>query len=93
MCSRAAGGTCWSVYILRCADDTLYTGIATDVERRLALHAAGKAAKYTKGRSPLQLIYREQYPTKGEALKRELAIKAMRRLDKLKLAGGGSGKA
>ena len=80
-------GEYWSVYILQCVDGTLYTGIAKDVGRRLAMHATGKGAKYMKGRSPFTLIYQEQYPSKRDALKRELKIKAMRRADKLKLAG------
>ena len=48
----------WYVYMLRCGDDTLYTGVTDDVERRLAAHQAGKGAKYTRGRGPLELVYR-----------------------------------
>ncbi len=76
----------WVVYILRCADDTLYTGITNDLERRLLLHTSGKGAKYTKGRAPLRLIHREEYETKSLAAKREIQIKAMPRLAKLALA-------
>ena len=72
----------WHLYILRCGDGTLYTGITTDVARRLADHRAGKGAKYTRGRSPLELVYQETCGTHSEALKRELAIKAMSRAEK-----------
>ena len=75
----------WSVYILRCADGTLYTGVTTDVQRRFNSHQSGKGAKYTRGRGPLELVYREECPDKGAALKRELAIKALSRDEKLKL--------
>lgn len=75
----------WSVYILRCADGTLYTGVTTDVARRLRVHQSGKGAKYTRGRGPLELVYWEEYLDKGAALKRELAIKALSREEKLKL--------
>ena len=75
----------WSVYILRCADGTLYTGVTTDVQRRFNAHQSGKGAKYTRGRGPLELVYRQECPDKGTALKRELAIKALSRDEKLKL--------
>lgn len=75
----------WTVYILRCADDTLYTGITNDLPRRLALHESGKGAKYLRGRTPFTLAYTEGYSAKGEALKRELQIKALSRNDKLAL--------
>ena len=61
----------WTVYILRCGDDTLYTGITDDLQRRLAMHSEGKGAKYTRGRGPLTLVYSEELTTKSEALKRE----------------------
>lgn len=73
------------VYILRCGDDTLYTGTTDDVPRRLAAHSAGKGAKYTRGRGPLELVYREECADKSAALKRELAIKALPRTEKLTL--------
>ena len=76
----------WYVYILRCGDDTLYTGITDDVEKRLAAHRAGKGAKYTRGRSPLELIYVEEQSDKPTALRREIAIKKLSRKEKLKLA-------
>ena len=75
----------WKLYILRCADGTLYTGITTDVERRFAEHSSGKGAKYTRGRGPLELVYFEECSDKSAALKRELEIKALTRDEKLKL--------
>ena len=75
----------WYLYILRCGDGTLYTGITTDVQRRLADHRAGKGAKYTRGRGPLELVYEERCGTHSDALKRELAVKALSRAEKEKL--------
>lgn len=75
----------WYLYILRCGDGSLYTGITTDVEKRLAAHRAGKGAKYTRGRGPLELVYREELPDHSAALKRELEIKSMPRAEKEKL--------
>ena len=75
----------WKLYILRCGDSTLYTGITTDVERRLDEHRSGKGAKYTRSRGPLELVYREECADKSAALKRELEIKALTRVEKLKL--------
>lgn len=69
----------WWVYLLRCADGTLYCGIALDVEARLSLHQAGKGAKYTRGRGPLELVYREVCGSKAEALRRERALKRLKR--------------
>ena len=73
------------VYILRCADGTLYTGYTDDVERRLRAHNSGKGAKYTRSRRPVALAYAEEWPDKSAALKREAAIKQLRRADKLAL--------
>ena len=67
----------WYVYILRCADDSLYTGIARDVAARLALHNAGKGAKYTRGRGPVTLVYSERAVSRSQALQREHAIKRL----------------
>ena len=75
----------WYLYILRCKDGSLYTGITTDVEKRLEAHRAGKGAKYTRGRGPLELVYREQCGDHSAALKREMEIKALSREEKLKL--------
>ena len=72
----------WYVYILRCADDTLYTGITNDLERRLKAHNAGTASKYTRIRRPVAMVYREEADTKGNALRRELQIKSMQRSQK-----------
>ena len=69
----------WFVYMLRCGDGSLYTGITDDVPRRLGVHRAGKGAKYTRGRGPLELVYQEEVSDKSAALKREYAIKRLRR--------------
>lgn len=79
----------WQLYILRCGDGTLYTGITDDIPRRLAAHRAGKGAKYTRGRGPLELVYREECPDKSAALKRERAVKGLSRAEKLALIEGG----
>ncbi len=75
----------WYLYILRCGDGSLYTGITTDVERRFKTHCQGKGAKYTRGRGPLTLAYRETCGSHSQALKRELKIKALPRQEKEKL--------
>lgn len=75
----------WSVYIVRCADGTLYTGISNDVERRVDLHNQGKGARYTRGRLPVTLVYLEMVGTRAEATRREAAIKRMSRATKLAL--------
>lgn len=74
-------------YILRCADGSLYTGWTNDLERRLAAHQAGTAAKYTCSRRPVELVYHEPCETKEEAMRREYAIKQMTRAQKLCLVG------
>lgn len=79
----------WYVYILRCGDGTLYTGITDDVDRRLAAHRAGKGAKYTRGRGPLQLVYRERTEDKSAALRREIQIKRLSRGEKLAMIAAG----
>ena len=73
------------VYILECNDKTYYTGYATDLIRRLIQHCSGKGAKYTRGRTPLDLVYVEEYKTKSEALKREYKIKQLTKKQKKKL--------
>lgn len=75
----------WYVYILRCGDDTLYTGITDDVARRLAAHRSGRGAKYTRGRGPLELIYTEEVSDKPAALRREYQIKRLSRSEKEQL--------
>lgn len=77
----------WCVYLLRCGDRTLYCGVALDVEARLQQHRSGRGAKYTRGRGPLELVYREACRTKEEALRRERAIKRLPRAAKLRLCG------
>lgn len=75
----------WHVYIILCSDDTLYTGITTDVERRLRQHATGGGAKYFRGRQPKALLYLESGHDRSAASKREYCIKAMKRADKHQL--------
>ena len=77
--------TDYSVYILRCADKTLYTGITNNLKRRIQQHNDGTGAKYTRGRGPVKLIHKEQGLSKSEALKREYAIKQLSRAEKKKL--------
>ena len=79
----------WYVYMLRCADDSLYTGVAADVEKRFAAHKSGCGAKYTRSHPPVAIVYREMCADKGAALRREAAIKKLPRAEKLKLAEGG----
>jgi putative endonuclease len=76
------------VYVVECADQTLYTGWTTDVERRLLAHNAGRGAKYTRERGPVRLVYVEELPNRRAAMKRELEIKRMRRAKKLALIAG-----
>lgn len=73
------------VYLLRCADDSLYCGWTTDLERRIAAHNNGTGAKYTKSRRPVELVYFEEYENRHEALSREWHIKRLRRKEKLLL--------
>ena len=76
-------------YIVKCSDGTLYTGWTNDLEKRIQSHNEGKGAKYTKTRTPVTLVYYETFPTKQEAMKREYAIKQMRRKEKEKLIAEG----
>ena len=75
----------WYLYILRCNDGTLYTGITTDVAKRFSQHNAGKGAKYTRGRVPLELVYQAECVDHSDALKQELYIKSLSRMEKLTL--------
>ncbi|MGW9857101.1 putative endonuclease [Staphylococcus hominis] len=77
------------VYIVRCSDNSLYTGYTNNIEERINKHNAGKGAKYTKIRRPVVLVYQEMYETKSEALRREYEIKTFTRQRKLKLIGEG----
>ena len=79
----------WYLYILRCGDGSLYTGITTDVQRRLEEHRSGKGAKYTRGRGPLELVYTEHCVDYSHALKREYAVKGLARGEKLKMIASG----
>lgn len=72
----------WFVYVLGCADGTLYTGIARDVRRRVDAHAAGKGAKYTRGRGPFAVLAARACASKGDALRLELAMKKLSRFEK-----------
>ena len=78
---------CWFVYMVKCADGSLYTGIAKDVGRRCQQHNAGTASRYTRSRLPVVVVYEEGQCSKRLALKREAAIKAMTRREKLALIG------
>lgn len=72
----------WFVYLLRCGDGSLYTGIARDVAQRVAAHAAGKGAKYTRGRGPLSVCAVRRCDSMGDALRLERAVKALTRVEK-----------
>lgn len=75
----------WYVYLLRCGDGSLYTGVTNDLSRRLAAHQAGRGAKYTRSRRPVELVYQEMLPDRSAALRREAAIKRLPRTGKLAL--------
>ncbi len=79
----------WTVYLLRCRDGSLYTGITNNLARRLARHRAGTASAYTRSRRPLRLVYEEGQPSRSAALRREAAVKRLPRRAKLALARGG----
>ncbi len=87
MATEPASAPAWCVYMLRCADGTLYTGITTDVRRRIAEHngEGGPGARYTRSRRPVQLVYVEAAANRAEASRREAAIKQLDRADKLAL--------
>ncbi|MDN5369606.1 MAG: putative endonuclease [Shewanella sp.] len=82
----------WSLYMIRCRDGELYTGVTTDVSRRFAEHQGGgpKAAKYLRGKAPLQLVYQELVGSRSEALKREIQVKKLTRQQKLTLLHAGN---
>lgn len=75
----------WVVYILRCADGTLYTGITNDLPKRLAAHTAGRGARYTRGRGPFRVVFVEEQLGRGDALRREHALKQLGRAEKREL--------
>lgn len=72
----------WKLYMLRCRDGSLYTGITTDVEKRVAAHNSGKGAKYTRSRKPVELVYQEDCEDHSHALRRELEMKALSKDEK-----------
>ena len=72
----------WYVYMLRCKDGSLYTGYTDDPQRRMAVHNAGKGAKYTRSRLPVTLVYQEQFEEKSDALRREIAVKRLSKAQK-----------
>jgi predicted GIY-YIG superfamily endonuclease len=76
----------WTVYILQCADGTLYTGVTSDLEQRILKHEKGTGAKYLRGRAPYELVFSETHPDRSSALKRELQIKSFGRTQKLALS-------
>ena len=84
--SRVRTSPTWQVYILRCGDGSLYTGIARDFAARLAQHQAGRGARYTRGRGPLVLVHLEPAASHGDALRREAAIRRLGRAGKEALA-------
>lgn len=77
--------TLYYVYILECADGSLYTGITNNLEKRLKIHNEGKASKYTRSRLPVKIVYKEEVMGKGKALSREIEIKKLEREDKLRM--------
>ncbi|MGI5860603.1 MAG: GIY-YIG nuclease family protein [Myxococcales bacterium] len=83
--SEQARETPWLVYILRCADDTLYTGATNDLDKRLAAHSSGRGAAYTRTRLPVEVVHCETVGERGAALRRELEIKRLTRAEKLEL--------
>jgi putative endonuclease len=80
----------WQIYIILCSDNSLYTGITTDIERRLRQHESGRGAKYFRGRQPMELVYLENGHSRSSASKREAEIKRMTRADKSLLVSSGS---
>jgi putative endonuclease len=85
MRDRKTARHAWFVYVLRCGDGSLYTGIARDVDARLAMHESGKGARYTRGRGPLRLEAKTSCPSHGDALRVELALKKLPREEKAAL--------
>lgn len=75
----------WHVYIIECKDKTLYTGITTDIDRRISEHSSGKGGRFTRNRTPVKLVYKQQVPDRSAALKREAEIKQLKRKAKLDL--------
>ena len=80
----------WSLYILRCRDESFYTGVTTDIDRRFREHEAGRASRFTRTRRPVVLVHQETCGTRSQALSRECAVKSMGRKGKEALVAGGS---
>ncbi|OGK08114.1 MAG: hypothetical protein A2W80_04575 [Candidatus Riflebacteria bacterium GWC2_50_8] len=83
----------WWLYIVECADNSLYTGITNDIERRMAKHNEGTASRYTRARTPVKLVYREPHPDRSSASRRELEVKRLARDEKLALISAGARRA
>lgn len=77
----------WTLYVLRCRNGSLYTGVTTDLARRLDQHGAGRASRYTRGRLPVRLVYVEPCTDRSAALRREAAVKRLSRAEKERLIG------
>ena len=75
----------WVVYILKCGDNSLYTGITNNIEKRLLAHEEGRGAKYTKGRGPFEIVYKKKFKSRSEATIREMEIKKLNSKEKNKL--------
>lgn len=75
----------WTLYILKCADNSYYTGITNDLKKRISDHESGKGAKYTRGRGPFEVVYQETLENRSEASKREIEIKKLSRIEKERL--------
>ena len=85
---KGARGRVWTVYMLRCRDGSLYTGITNDLPKRLVRHGAGTASAYTRSRRPVRLVFQERQPDRSEALRREAALRRLSRVEKLALVQG-----
>jgi len=84
-----AAGAVWSLYVLECGDGSFYTGVTTDIDRRLREHQEGTASRYTRTRRPVVLAYREKCGTRSQSLARECAVKSLSRRRKEELISGG----
>ena len=85
---KGARGRVWTVYMLRCRDGSLYTGITNDLPKRLVRHGAGTASAYTRARRPVRLVFQERQPDRSAALRREAALRRLSRVQKLALVQG-----
>ncbi len=87
--AAADAPTEWFIYLIRCRNGHLYTGISTDVTRRFTEHQAGKGAKYLRGKGPLELVFQQKIGTRSQALKAEIMVKSMPRPAKETMIGDG----